>query len=85
MHRRRLPMDIPKMEDLQRAIINKIAQKSGKFLTLEEYKKLDSRKIGEMLGITTMRVTIIKKLFYVAVDLSRIRYKRALTTTLLKK
>lgn len=78
-------MDIPKIEDLQLAVIKKIAAKFGKFLSLEEYKKLDSGKIGVMLGITTMKVTVVKRLFYVVVDLSRIRYDRALTTTLLKK
>lgn len=78
-------MDIVKIEDLQSAIIKEIAEKSGKLLTLEEYKKLDSKTIGRMLGITTMRVTIIKRLSYMIVYLSSRRYKRALVTTLLKK
>lgn len=78
-------MDIVKIEDLQSAVINEIAKRSGKFLTLEEYKKLDSKKIGQMLGITTMRATIIKRLHYTIVDLSGGRYERALVTTLLKK
>lgn len=78
-------MGIVKIEDLQSAIINEIAKKSGKLLTLEEYKKLDSGKIGRMLGITTIKVPIIKRLSYAIVDLSKGRYNRALVTTLLKK
>lgn len=68
-------MCIVKIKDLQSAIINEIAKKSGKSLTLEEYKKLDSVEIGRLLGITKMGVTITKRLCYIIVYLSRKRYK----------
>lgn len=78
-------MNIPKIDDLQLAVINTIKEKSGKRISTEEFKQMDSTKIGKLLGIKTMRVTIIKRLFCIVVGLSRIQRNKALTTTLLKK
>lgn len=71
-------MYLQETEDLKLAIINIIEKNSGKKLTMEEYEKLDSKKIGELLKITEMSVAIIKRLYYIIVDLNRIRYNRSL-------
>ncbi len=76
---------IPTKEELQQAVINKIEKTTGKKLTVEEYEKLDSIKIGWMLGIYKMSAKIGRKGPYQIVYLGSIRYEKALTTTLINK
>ncbi len=75
----------PTEEELRQEVISKIEEKTGRRFTMEEYRRLDSKTIGRMLGIDKMSIKTGRDGSGLVVCLETTRYERALTTSLIKK